>query len=396
MKPSTNLFYLRSEFQRFFPSHTREALLCEAAPGHYPRKVEPWQLLFVILESYLRLASGLRSIVERHGEALGTVQISTLSYAIASKVFCRLARLALDSLSMPDSAYSKTDIVVLDSMAVSLPKTRRHNCAKMNNKTVGGGVLWGFCITAARTWCPVQIYSIMEGAWHDGTVMRKVKLLSRGPLYIMDQGFYIIDLAWDWMDKEVRFLVRVRAHEFNYTEVGRLGEPGRKLRAKVNLRGPKRQAVVIFDGIATLGTEKRRGKRPTVRLLVLELTNGTKTEKLILASSELRLDAQKMLDLYGRRWEVEEFHRVLKRSIGLAHLYSFRQSGIEALLVCAALLATLLWMSQQENDSKTHGNAKSKIPQLLRRLLKEARAILGLEAPWRPNTIGKNKWRSRK
>ena len=290
---------------------------------------------------------------------------------------------------------AKSDILVLDSMAVSIPKSRQHNCAKMNNQTVGGGVLWSLCITAKRGVCPVRVLKIMEGAWHDSTAMKTVELAAKGPVHIMDRGFYAIDLLNQWLGRGVRFLIRARGKDLVYTAVREIGPP-RVLRAKTCSRGPLRSATALFDGIALIGGPQCRVKRPTVRLLVVRLERDGKVEELTLMSDELKLDAQKMLDLYGRRWEIEEFHRVLKRSAGLAHLYSFRQRGIQTLLGIATMLAMLLWL--QDKVSYVHQKTwkkKPTIPQLLRQLLSQARRAMGIGNPWRPNTIGKNKWRKR-
>lgn len=374
----------------FSPSATKHRLLHESGPGAYRRKVDPWLLLFALLESYLVLAPGLRSIAARHGGSLGTRHISALSYALGGRLVLELVIRALELLAGPERPLRR-DIVVLDSMAVSLPKTRRHNCARMNNQTVGGGVLWAFCLTARRACSPVRVLAMMDGAWHDGTVMRGVTL-AKGPLYIMDRGFYVIDLLAGWGRAGVRFLVRARAGDLVYTRERGLGGEGRRLRAKTSARGNKRTVHVLFDGIATLGAQGRRGQRPTVRLLDLELRRGEKTERLILVSSEMGSGAQQLLDLYGRRWEIEEFHRLLKRTVGLAHLYSFRQRGIKTLLAAATLLAVLLWMTPGEKDDAATAQT---IPRTLRKLLRQARLALGITDPWKPNTIAKSHWRHR-
>lgn len=335
---------------------------------------------------------GLRAIVGRAGPRLNTTNISTLSYALGSSLLVRLSRAALDTLSFRESDLTKEDIVVLDSMAVSLPKTRRHRCSSMNNQTAGCGVLWGLCVTARRSFSPLRVLAVMDGGWYDGKVMKNIELIARGPLYIMDRGFQSLEMLEKWSKKRVRFLVRVGKGSFLYTPVSTFNND-LPPRAKPSARGPQRTANIVFDGIATLGKEGRRGGRPTVRLLVVKLSCGKKTEELILASSEHGLSAQQLLDLYARRWEIEEFHRILKRSIGLAHLYSFHRNGIKTLIHIAALLAVLLWL---DDESQPPGKENvSKLGTILRGLLTALRAALNLSPPWRPNTIAKNHWRHR-
>lgn len=333
-------------------------------------------------------------MAERDGARIGTLHITTLAYALASPLVHRLTMALLAHLAA-DAPWGAGDIVVLDSMAVSLPATRRHHCARMNNNTVGGGVLWGLCITMRRGISPLRILSLMDGAWNDAGIIGTVRLTPRGPLHLMDRGFHKIDAVARWLEEGVRFLSRARTKDLVYTEVRSLGKK-RELRAKLSQRGARRTAEVLFDGMAVLGAAGRRGKRPLLRLIDLRIHRGSKTERVVLLSSELETDAQTLLDLYGRRWEIEEFHRVLKRAIGLAHLYSFRQLGIKTLLALAALLAVLLWLGKYSpaNPGARPGQDGS-LPQILRKLLYQARAFLGIGAPWRPNIIGKNSWRHR-
>ena len=330
---------------------------------------------------------------ERDGARIGTSQITTIAYAIASRLVRDLALALVDQLA-GDSRPGCNDLVVLDSMATSLPATRRHHCARMNNNTVGGGVLWGLCITARRGSSPLRILSLMEGAWNDGAIIAKLSLIPRGPLYIMDRGFHKIEAMANWLRGGVRFLLRAQTRELVYTPTVRLGG-NRVLRAKTSARRGPRRVEVLFDGLAVVGSPQRRGQRPVLRLLDLRLHSSKGNERLVLLSSELRTGAQALLDLYGRRWEIEEFHRVLKRSIGLAHLYSFRQRGIQTLLALAALLAVLLWIGGQTLHSTSGKPRLQTLPQIMRQLLNHARAAIGIDPPWRPNTVGKSSWRHR-
>lgn len=339
----------------------------------------------------MRSAPGLRAVAERSGGRIGTAHITTLAYALASPVMHRLSLALLDHLAA-GALWGRQDVIVLDSMAISLPATRRHHCTPMNNQTVGGGVLWGLCITARRGVSPLRILSLMDGAWSDAGIIGRVRLAPRGPIHLMDRGFHKIDAMARWMEEGVRFLLRARTKDLVYTQVRSLGGR-RELRAKLSTRGARRTAEVLFDGLVVLGSAGRRGERPLLRLLDLRIHRGTRSERLVLLSSETGADAQRLLDLYGRRWEIEEFHRVLKRAIGLAHLYSFRQLGIKTLLALAALLAVLLWLGERA-AAGPHARGDS-LPRIIRRLLYQARARLGLPPPWRPNIIGKNSWRHR-
>lgn len=335
----------------------------------------------VFLGAFLRLAPGLRDIVERDGHALGTRHPSTLSYALASLPGLRLVRALLERLA--PARHGHGELIALDSMAVTVPRTRRHNCALLNNKTAGGGVLWAYALDACRSLSPVRVLAVMStGSWCDCKVIADVKLQAGGPIYLMDRGFYTIDLVAQWIAAGVRFIVRARG--------------GRDLRYEVvedrgtqTYRSRRHCMQIVFDGVARLGSAARRGTHPVVRLVICKLPGG---KQLVLVSGEIRASARRLLDNYYRRWEIERFHKLLKRTIGLAHLYSYRQRGIEFLIHVAVLLTVLLWIDPRH--SAPSGPPTPTIVQM-QQIIREARRPLNLHRLWRPNTIGKIAWRHR-
>lgn len=382
---------LRTVFARSFPRSVRSDLLAKADPRAYARHIDPFTLILVLLESHLCLASGLRDIVGRFSRQLKTRSLGTLSVALGSALMRNLAFLLHQCLCF--APPPKDALIVLDSMAVSLPKTRRHNCAPMNDKTVGGGILWGLILGAPRNSSPLVILKTMAGAWNDSAQIRGAALVARGPLYIMDRGFYAIGNLVEWLHQGVRFLLRARGKDLQYEPLKTLGKP-RALRARTG-RKTVRTIRVTFDGIARIGAPTRRAERPIARLVVCTLTGPSgKTEDLILVSSEVEADAQTLLDQYGRRWEIENLHRLLKRMVGLAHLYSFRQRGIELLMAVTALLAVLLWLASTDKRPAAQRLAEN-IVIWLTQALQKARRPYGIRFVWRPNTIAKNSWRHR-
>ena len=52
-------------------------------------------------------------------------------------------------------------------------------------------------------------------------------------------------------------------------------------------------------------------------------------EKLTVVTSEMDWSAERVLEAYKKRWHIERFHKFLEETLGLAHLYSFGQRGIE-------------------------------------------------------------------
>jgi hypothetical protein len=177
-----------------------------------------------------------------------------------------------------ESTYrpGKKDIVAIDGMAVTLPKTQRHNCKKFNDKTVGGGVVRSYMVTAVRGVCPVKVLKIVQGAWHDSVIMHGIALIARGPLYLMDRGFYCYELMEQWVADKVRFILRIKERSFSHEALRTVGNPRR--------HGALR---ILLDVVARLG--KADGKhRPVVRLVIALLPDG---EKLILATNQYRWTA---------------------------------------------------------------------------------------------------------
>ncbi len=256
------------------------------------------------------------------------------------------------------------ELVALDGMAVTLPSTQRHRCKKYNRRTVGGGVGWAYLVNAAQGSCPVKVLQIVQGAWHDSKVMRRVGLMAHGPVYLMDRGFYALELLQQWLDGKVHFIVRVKEHNLVYQVLRTLSKP--------RPAGAKR---ITLDALVRLGGPQAKA-HPVVRLVIAVLASG---ERLILATDRLKWSAERILAAYKKRWHIERFHRFLKDALGLAHLYSFDQSGITFLLLTALLLAMLLFLAESSSSGETI--------RILRRMLRVIRELLGLDTPWKRNTF---------
>jgi hypothetical protein len=307
--------------------------------------------------------SGLRAVLARCGHLVNTLHTGPLSTAVHRLSTLRFVQRLVGCLE-PTHTPGDEALVGLDGMAQTLPKTQRHHCKKFNDKTVGGGAVWTYMIEAVRGVCPIKVLKIVEGAWHDTTVMRTVTLIANGPVYLMDRGFYALDLLYQWLHDEVRFLVRVRKRSLKFDVLQELSSPCRV--------GDK---TVVLDARARLGGPRAK-KRPVVRLIWAVRPSG---EDLILATDRFDWTLVRILEAYKKRWHIERFHRFLKDTVGLAHLYSFHQTGITFLLYTALLLALLLFFAADDPSGETIA--------ILRRMLRLVRLALGLDTPWKRNTF---------
>ena len=84
-------------------------------------------------------------------------------------------------------------------MPLTLPATRRHNCRTINSASVGGAILWAFRLQAPRGVNPVTILKVIRGPWHDTKTIVDAPLTPKGPIYLMDRGFWSIGLIAHWL-----------------------------------------------------------------------------------------------------------------------------------------------------------------------------------------------------
>jgi hypothetical protein len=348
----------------------------QVEPRRYARDIEAVGLIRAFLIALVLGLPGLRAVAARGAELVNGCNYSALSHALRRCSSLGMIQ-ALLTLLEPRHTPGRGELVAIDSMPVTLPATVRHGCRKVTPTTVGGGVLWAFALNAARGVNPVRILKVIEGAWHDSRLMSDVALLARGPIYLMDRGFYAIDLVARWIEQRVWFIVRAKCTHLRYTVVRRRGSPRKAGTLRITL-----DAVVRLGGT---DRKVRRKARPCVRMVRAVLPTG---EELILVSNLMDRSAEYLLQSYRQRWQIERFHYYLKETLGLAHLYSFQQNGLAFLVHVAVLLCVLLLL----NSNSKRAMAVDQLRELLRQL-RHACGVFGL---WRRNTMRKGQTRHRK
>jgi len=314
--------------------------------------------------AYAYRLPGLRTVTERCSETLGSSNFSSLSHALArpsSLAFVRRLVELLESRHCPRD----NELVAIDGMSLTVSSKRRHRAKRCNRYTAGGGVVWTYAIRAAHGACPVKVLKIIEGAWHDTRVMRGVELIANGPVYLMDRGFYSFELLEKWLSSGVRFITRVRERSLTYETLRTLSLPRRI--------GDK---SLLLDAVVRLGCPNAK-RHPEVRLIVARLASG---ENLILATDRMDWSAERILAAYKQRWHIERFHRFLKETLGLAHLYSFHGSGMAFLLYTSLLLALLLLLSEEGGC----GVKEDTITRLFQ-ALRDLRSAAGIGPAWKRN-----------
>jgi hypothetical protein len=345
-------------------------LWSEAEPRRYPRRIDPCGLIKAFMIALVLGLPGLRAVAERGAGLLDGCNHSALSHALRRMSSLTMIEYLLDLLT-PRHAPGPGDLIAIDSMPLTLPATLQHGCARITRDTVGGGVLWAFALNAARGVNPVRILKIIEGAWSDTPLMADVELAADGPIYLMDRGFYAIDLVAHWIRERVRFIVRAKRTKMRYEVLRTMGRPRR-----VGL------LRIVEDAIVRLGRKDRK-VRPIARLVRAWLPTG---EELILVSSMTCASAEYLMETYRQRWQIERFHYYLKETLGLAHLYSFQQNGLAFLAQVAVLISVLLILDGDDADGGLTVDR-------LRAALKRLRRLCGVHGLWRRNTMCKGQHR---
>jgi hypothetical protein len=310
--------------------------------------------------AFLGRLSGVRAVTQRCAAVVGTRNFSSLGPALRRPSMLAFVRAMVERVQTQWQP-ARGQLIANDGKALTLRASLRQRCARMNHQTVGGGVVWAYMIQAARGCCPLKVLAVVRGAWHDTTLLRGVGLCARGPVYLMDRGFYCFALLEQWLAEGVHFIVRARQRSLVYQVLEQFSPPRRCGALQLEL-----------DARVVLGAGSAQG-RPCVRLVIARLASG---ERLILASDRWSWGAERILAAYKQRWHIERFHRLLKETLGLAHLYSFAQNGLEFLLWTALLLALLLFASRAALQQAC-------TIQVLATALRQARTMLGLGALWR-------------
>lgn len=314
---------------------------------------------------------GLRAVAARGTRLLAGCNHSALSHALRRPSSLRMVQALLEAVAWRHRPGRK-DLVALDSMPLTLPATLQHGCALVTPTTAGGGVLWAFALNAARGVNPIRILKTIEGGWSDARLIDGVELIARGPVYLMDRGFYAIDLVAHWIGCGVRFIVRAKKTKMRYELLWTMGAARRIGTVRVTQ-----------DAVVRMGSAARM-RRPRVRLVRSILPDG---EELILVSGMLDASAEYLMESYRQRWQIERFHYYLKETLGLAHLYSFQKNGLAFLAHVAVLLCVLLLFAADANARPGY------VVDRLRELLSEVRRASDHWGLWRPNTMRKGQTR---
>ncbi len=363
-------------FRRIFP----QALLAEMEKdflprGKYARRARPHELVQSMMKAIVLRLSCQAEIV-RECPALKLSGPSSLSYDLdrpwLADYTAEMNSYLRQRHPTYDAAVCLHPRLVIDTMPCLIPITQRGTCAKYNNVAKGCGVMSTFNIDACEGQSPVEILKIMPGGWNDSYKVRDIGLVAAGPIYIADRGFYSLQTMQMWRTQNVHFIVRAKKHNLSYSVVESLPAPTTKA-AKVTIES---------DQVVMLG-KANCAFRSKVRMLKAWLDSG---EDLWLVTDQFHFTADQLLDSYLKRGTIEVYHRFIKQSVGLAHLYSFDQHGIETQVHLIVLLANLLYLSAPEDVFKSMC-----ILDVIAEIMNQLRRDLKIPKLWQRNTVAQRR-----
>lgn len=117
----------------------------EVQPRRYRYTLTPDVLVRAVMSAFVLRLSGLRDMARFQARLLGTANFSSLSHALSRDISLRYVRHLVESLEGWHRP-GRDELVALDSMPLTLAKSLRHRCVKVNRNTVGGGVLWSYAL----------------------------------------------------------------------------------------------------------------------------------------------------------------------------------------------------------------------------------------------------------
>jgi hypothetical protein len=151
---------------------------------------------------------------------------------------------------------------------------------------------------------PVALWLDDDASANDKRFLDRLKaVLPAGALLVMDRGFYSFPF-FDWLSERGRWFV-TRARALTALEVER-----------VLLETPTAR-----DRVVRLGAYRSNPCRRPVRLVEVQVGGAWRAYLTNVLDPQV-LPAADVVDLYGRRWRIEEAFLLTKRLLGLSYLWA--------------------------------------------------------------------------
>lgn len=310
----------------------------------------------------LQEAAGLTSVAK----ALGVGRFSLGSFSEAPRVFDPgrlepiIEELAgqLQPLSKdPRLSDLRHALTLVDSTVLTaLSRLAKAACGEQSrfNTSRDGKAMHGWRLHTQldlETFTPRRIQRTgarNAGPGRENNVLRSS--LEGGRCYVGDGGYADRTLFDDIVDADSSYVVRLRDDSVFQVEEERL------------LSQEALEGGVVRDAVVRLGGEQAGPMRHPLRIVAVQVEphprrtrKGTFQRDLVLvATSLLDLPAELVALIYRYRYTVELFFRFFKQLLGLRHLLSQRQPGIDIQVHCTVIVCLLVCLITGKRPSKSN------------------------------------------
>ena len=147
--------------------------------------------------------------------------------------------------------------------------------------------------------------------------------LPPGSVLVGDRNFGVFSMAWAAQQRGLQMVARLTAERAHKLAGGAIAEAG---------EWPVSWTASRFDGRRQGGMPE--GASVPGRLLAVRIGRG-KTKEWLYLFTTLELPREQILELYGKRWNIETDLRSLKRTVRLHHIAARNESMMEKELLTA-------------------------------------------------------------
>jgi hypothetical protein len=139
---------------------------------------------------------------------------------------------------------------------------------------------------------------------------RLLDLVSTKTLLLLDRGFYHFQFWQQLIDQEIHFITRV------------------KVNAKIQYEQVFTDSFTLRDRLVKIGSGTKKTPVVTLRLIEVKVGKSWHAYLTSVLNPEV-LPPYVVIDLYGKRWRIEDAFNVVKRLLGLSYLWTGSINGIK-------------------------------------------------------------------
>lgn len=152
---------------------------------------------------------------------------------------------------------------------------------------------------------------------------RLLNLVSSKTLLLLDRGFYHFQFWQELIDKGIHFITRV------------------KVNAKIQYEQVFTNSFTLRDRLVKIGSGAKNTPIITLRLIEVKVGKSWHTYLTSILDPEV-LPPYVVIDLYGKRWRIEDAFNVVKRLLGLSYLWTGSINGIKLQIWATWLFYSIL------------------------------------------------------